>query len=237
MSSAEIAQPFFFSHLKIWDHFCHSSEVWRLFASYSFFSALLPFIIATQGAREGAQILLGPLEWVRCGDWNHGEQGAGIWELQPLGRHYKGSIGHRTGEFSCSLVKEMKQLLRRRHKLSMSAWNLLLSDSSALGTLKINRNNSCSKKNLLECAELHSPGTQHQNPVKGRRSSYSRPISLSRKGEGRGKESMKLLLPVPHLNSTVKLYWLKTCPLQIIFYYNYQQSDVHLNVWNQGLVE
>lgn len=160
-----------------------------------------------------------------------------LWELQPLGRRYKGNICDSTGELSCSLMEEMEQLLRRRNKFPMSAWNLLFSDSSAFGTLKIKRSNSCTKKDLLECAEQHSPGTQHQNPVEGKRGSYSRPVSFSRKGECRGRESMKLLLPIPHLISRVKLYWGKTCASQIVFYYNYQQSDVHPNVLNQGLVK
>lgn len=63
------------------------------------------------------------------------------------------------------------------------------------------------------------------------------PFPSPEKERGRGRESMKLLLPVPHLISMVKLYWLKICALQIAFYYNYQQSEVHLNVLNQGLVE
>lgn len=140
---------------------------------------LLPFIIATQGDREGAQILLGPPEWVSCGDWKHGEQGAGM----IMGATTSGRLSC-TGELSCLMVKEMYQLFRRRNKLPLSAWNLLLSDSSALVTLKVKKSNSCSKKDLLfECAELHSPETQHWNTLEGRRGSFLFPSPERKRAE------------------------------------------------------
>lgn len=139
---------FFPPHLKILDHFCHSPEAWKLCASHSFFPPSFPSSLQLKEIQKELRSYWA--HCVSCGDWNHGEQDYGscnLWEDS-------------TGELSCSLVKEMKWLLRRRNKLSTSAWNLL-SDSSAFETLKIKRINSCSKKDLLECADLHSPGTQH----------------------------------------------------------------------------
>lgn len=219
MSTAERVWPFFslsLENIRPLLPFFRSMEA-LCFSQHLF--PLLPFIIATQGDRAGTQILLGPLEWVSCGDWNHGEQGAGmIMRAAASGRFSS------TAELSCSLVKEMKQQLRRRNKFPVSAWNLLLSDSSALETLKVKRNNSCSKKDLLECAELHSPETQHQNhsaPIGREKGQLLQACFPLQKGEGRGGEPMKLLLPVPHLTSMVKLQWWKACALQIVFYYNY----------------
>lgn len=150
---------------------------------------------------------------VSCGDWNHGEQGAGnnygscnLWEDS-------------TAKLYCSLVKEMKWLLRGRNKCPMSAWNPLLSDSSALETLKIKRSNHCSKKDLLECTELHSPGTQHQYTLEGRKGSYSSPVSFSRKE--REDEGNPWSCCSQSLISMVKHFWRKMCVLWIVFYCNY----------------
>lgn len=158
---------------------------------------LLPFIVATQGDREGTQILLGSLEWVSCGDWNHGEQGAGM----TVGAATSGKLSCASSLSPFSLVKEMKQLLRRRNKLPTSAWNLLLSDSSALGTLKTKRSNSCSKKDLLECAELHSLRLSTETHRKGEGAAASILFpSPERRGQRKGIHEAAAPSSPPHLH-------------------------------------
>lgn len=197
MSTAEIAQPFFPPHLKILDHFCHSSEAWRLCASHSIFSPSFPSSLLLKEREKELRSYLGYWSESAVGtesmvskvqEW--------LWKPQPLG--------------GCLALESCLAYWWKRCNNCLgedtncpSAWNLLLSDSSALGTLKIKRSNSCTKKDLLfECAELHSPETQHWNTLEGRRGSCS--SFLLQKGEGRGRESMKLLLPVTHLISMVK---------------------------------
>lgn len=110
--------------------------------------------------------------------------------------------GDSTGELSCSLVKEMKQLCRRRNKLPVSAWNLLLSDSFALGTLKI-KNNSCSKKDLLECAAL---GLSTETHWKGEGAATPGLFpSPERRGQRKGIHEAAAPSPLPHLHGETVL--------------------------------
>lgn len=72
---AERAQTFFPPHLKILDHFCHSSEAWKLCASHGLFCRSFPSSLQLMETEKELRSYWG--HCVSSGDWNHGEQGAG----------------------------------------------------------------------------------------------------------------------------------------------------------------
>lgn len=107
---------------------------------------------------------------------------------------------------------------------------LLLSDSSAFGIHERSRSSSHSKKDLQGVQKLNRGSSQWK--VEGAATPGLSAIGFfSKQGEGRGRESVKLLLSVPHLVTKLNLAGQNLLLYKMPFTVTVS-SDVHPSVLN-----